>query len=81
MMILTCSPTPRTLTVMAPASTYGYLAMADATTPDFYTTFVRDWAMYAPLEQVSKPTVAVLTPTSRTTTTLPCDSTTLLALT
>ena len=34
-------------TVMARASTYGYLAMADATTPDFVKTFVRDWTMYA----------------------------------
>ena len=38
---------PSNSTVMARATTYGYLAMADATTPDFYTTFVRDWAMYA----------------------------------
>ena len=38
---------PSNSTVMARANTYRYVAMADATTPDFYTTFVRDWAMYA----------------------------------
>ncbi|HJM55502.1 MAG TPA: hypothetical protein QGI72_04570, partial [Poseidonia sp.] len=38
---------PSNSTVIARASTYGYLAMADATTPDFVKTFVRDWTMYA----------------------------------
>ena len=47
MMISDVFADPSNSTVMARASTYGYLAMADATTPDFYTTFVRDWAMYA----------------------------------
>jgi len=32
---------------MARATTYGYLAMANATMPDFHKTFVRDWTMYA----------------------------------
>jgi len=47
MMISDVFADPSNSTVMARATTYGYLAMADATTPDFYTTFVRDWAMYA----------------------------------
>ena len=38
---------PSNSTVMARATTYGYLAMANATIPDFYKTFVRDWTMYA----------------------------------
>ena len=38
---------PSNSTVMARATTYGYLAMASATMPDFYKTFVRDWTMYA----------------------------------
>ncbi len=39
---------PSNSTVMARANTYRYLAMnEDGTAPDFYTTFVRDWAMYA----------------------------------
>ncbi|NCG00948.1 MAG: hypothetical protein GWP25_04040 [Euryarchaeota archaeon] len=38
---------PLNSTVMARASTYGYLAMATATMPDFHKTFVRDWTMYA----------------------------------
>ena len=38
---------PSNSTVMARANTYGYVAMASATMPDFYKTFVRDWTMYA----------------------------------
>ncbi len=38
---------PSNSTVMARATTYGYLAMANATMPDFVKTFVRDWTMYA----------------------------------
>ena len=38
---------PSNSTVMARATTYGYLAMASATMPDFHKTFVRDWTMYA----------------------------------
>ena len=38
---------PSNSTIMARATTYGYLAMATATMPDFYKTFVRDWTMYA----------------------------------
>ena len=38
---------PSNSTVMARATTYGYLAMANATMPDFHKTFVRDWTMYA----------------------------------
>ena len=38
MMISDVFADPSNSTVMARASTYGYLAMADATTPDFYTT-------------------------------------------
>jgi len=37
---------PSNSTVMARANTYGYVAMASATMPDFYKTFVRDWTMY-----------------------------------
>ena len=47
MMISDVFADPSNSTVFARANTYGYLAMADATTPDFHTTFVRDWAMYA----------------------------------
>ena len=47
MMISDVFADPSNSTVFARANTYGYLAMADATTPDFYTTFVRDWVMYA----------------------------------
>lgn len=48
MMISDVMADPSNSTVMARANTYRYLAMnAEGTAPDFYTTFVRDWAMYA----------------------------------
>ena len=52
MMISDVMADPSNSTVFARANTYGYLAMADATTPDFYTTFVRDWVMYATVGQI-----------------------------
>jgi hypothetical protein len=47
MMIADVFADPSNSTVMARASTYGYLAMHNETTPDIYKTFVRDWTMYA----------------------------------
>ncbi len=58
MMISDVMADPANSTVMARATTYGYLSIAmmldmdddgidETAVPDFYTTFVRDWTMYA----------------------------------
>ena len=57
MMISDVFADPSNSTVFARANTYGYLAMTmvdgdgdgtpETPAPDFYTTFVRDWVMYA----------------------------------
>ena len=58
MMISEVMADPSNSTIMQRASTYGYLSIAmmldmdddgidETAVPDFYTTFVRDWTMYA----------------------------------